>query len=160
MIEVHHNLFVGTDADCFYDEKEGYAVIHACKDPCHKNKLGYKGSLPPSHPNYLIFEDGNHLYLNIVDMDSILSEFADPMFLKALEFIDKNISDKKILVHCNLGLSRSPAIALIYLAKSGIISNDSYKTAESAFLQIYPSYSPGIGIRNYLLSNWEMLVNK
>jgi len=158
MIEIHKNLFIGTDADCFYDDREDYAVIHACKDPCHKKGVGYRGRLSPTH-NYLISEDGTHLYLNIVDSDIIFPEYADPIFIKAIEFIEKYISVKKVLVHCNLGQSRSPAISLIYLAKHRIISSSSYEDGLSDFLKIYPQYSPGIGIQNYLRSAWDKLVN-
>ncbi|MBU0979430.1 MAG: dual specificity protein phosphatase family protein [Nanoarchaeota archaeon] len=135
MIQVCKNLSVGTTSDCFYDEKEDYAVVHACKTPCHQRKLHYNRNLPPTHPNYLIYEEENHLYLNIVDMDRILSKFADPIFLKAIEFIEKNISTKNILIHCNLGQSRSPAIALVYMAKNELITNSSYTDAISEFVK-------------------------
>ena len=131
MIQVCENLFVGTTYDCFYDEREGYAVVHACKILCHQRKLHYSGNLPSTHPNYLICEEENHLYLNIVDMDRILPRFTDIIFFKAIEFIEKNISTKQILVHCNVGQSRSPAIALVYMAKNGLITNSSYIDAIS-----------------------------
>lgn len=158
MIEVYNNLFVGTTSVCRHDQDNEFAVIHACKTPCHQKKLGYTGSLSPSHPHYLIHEAGNHLYLNVVDMDRILPKFADPIFSKAIKFIDANIVGKNVIVHCNLGKSRSPAIALVYMARSGIISNESYQNAVSDFRKRYPGYNPGLGINNYLQNNWEKLI--
>ncbi len=158
MIEVCKNLFVGTTSDCFYDDREGYAVVHACKSPCHQRKLNYRRNLPPTHPPYLTFEEGNHLYLNLVDMNNIPPKFADPIFFKAMEFIEKHTSDKNVLVHCNLGQSRSPAIALVFMAKKGMLPNSSYTNAITEFTKIYPHYNPGRGIHIYLEQNWERLV--
>lgn len=32
---------------------EDVAIVHACKDPCHKTALRYQTSLSSSHPHYL-----------------------------------------------------------------------------------------------------------
>ncbi|MBI5002966.1 dual specificity protein phosphatase family protein [Candidatus Woesearchaeota archaeon] len=159
MKEVCNNLYVGTEASCFHSPKEGWAVIHACKSPCHQKRLNYTGSLSPSHPNYLIFEEENNLYLNIVDMDKILPKYTDPVFGKAIAFIEQNIANKKIIIHCNQGQSRSPAIALVFLAKKELFTKSSYPEAVIAFRKLYPNYQPGICIQNYLINNWQRLVN-
>ncbi len=39
------------------------------------------------------------------------------VFVRALDFIDKWYDGKNILINCDLGQSRSPTIALLYLAK-------------------------------------------
>jgi hypothetical protein len=52
MIEVYDRLFVGTERDCFH-KRDGWAVVHACKHPCHVNAVGYSGSLSNTHTNYL-----------------------------------------------------------------------------------------------------------
>ena len=44
---------------------------------------------------------------------------------KCIEFINEN-KDKKIFVHCNAGISRSPAIIIAYLIKA---LNYSFKDA-------------------------------
>ena len=54
MFEVYPNLFIGTQRDCFDTQIDDWAVIHACKSPCHQRALGYRGSLPKNHPNYLV----------------------------------------------------------------------------------------------------------
>ena len=115
MIKVTDKLFIGTDYDCFHDNKSDWVVVHACKHPCHQTAVGYRGNLQRTHPNYLIFENGSHLFLNMVDMDIPLShEFTEPIVTIALNFIEKQITTKNILVHCNLGQSRSPALVMLY----------------------------------------------
>ena len=157
MIEVHKNLFVGNEQDCF--SSNGFVIIHACKSPCHQRALNYRGSLPQNHPNYLTYENGDDLFLNMVDMKQpLLPKFATPICVKALEFIDKNIEDKKVLIHCNHGLSRSPSLALLYLAKKGAINNESYNKAVESFIKLFSNYNPNNGIASYLRSEWENLM--
>ena len=70
MEEIYPNLFIGSDDDykfLSYDLK-GWYVIHACKEPYHRNALRYVGrSAPKDHPEYLIAERDGHLILNLVD---------------------------------------------------------------------------------------------
>jgi len=156
MIEVHPHLFVGTETDCFYDERKDWAVIHACKSPCHQRKLGYRGSLPQDHPNYLIYEENNHLFLNIIDPLTPL--FKPQLFMRSLDFIECHIQERKVLVHCNNGLSRAPSIALLFLAKRARkISNGSFEEAVSDFRRFYPCYRPSKGIALYFLQNWRVM---
>ncbi len=158
MIEVHKNLFVGNENDCF--NSKDFAIVHACKSPCHQRVLNYRGSLSPNHPNYLIYETEDDLFLNMVDMEQLLlPKFATPICVKALEFINKNIENKKVLIHCNHGLSRSPSLALLYLAKKGIINNENYNRAVEAFVKLFPNYNPNNGIASYLRTEWENLMS-
>ena len=159
MIKVYENLFVGNESSCFWDTRAEWAVIHACKHPCHQRAVGYRGSLNRNHPNYLILERDNHLFLNMVDMDQQLShEFTEPIISAALKFIEENIQSKKVLIHCNLGQSRSPALALLFLAKrENVLSNENYQEAKEDFIRICPQYCPGRGIEIYLLNHWSQL---
>jgi len=155
MIEVYPNLFVGTEINCFFIEKQDWAVIHACKSPCHQRSVGYRGSLPQNHPNYLIYEQGSHLFLNIIDPPVPL--FKPELFHRSLDFISHHISARKVLVHCNNGFSRAPSIALLFLAKrTRKVSNESYVKAVSDFTKLYPYYQPGRGIATYLRQNWQV----
>jgi len=154
MFQVHPNLFVGSENECFYILREDWAVIHACKSPCHQNAVGYRGNLSPRHPNYLTFEVGNHLFLNMIDPPQPL--FKPPLFETALDFIEKHISKRKVLIHCNLGLSRAPSIALLYLAKRAkVINGKGYSEAAQDFVKIFPRYQPGRGIALYLSIHWS-----
>jgi predicted protein tyrosine phosphatase len=155
VIEVHPSLFVGTDGGCFFHTKQEWAVIHACKSPCHQRILSYRGNLSPSHPNYLTYERGRHLFLNMIDPPTPL--FKPELFIKSLAFISQHIPARKVLVHCNNGLSRAPSIALLFLAKRvKKINNESFSQAASDFKKLYPCYQPGIGIATYLSQNWQV----
>lgn len=152
--EVHPNLFVGSDANCFFMQRDDWAVVHACKSPCHQRALDYRRSLSSSHPNYLFFEKGNHLFLNIIDPYRPL--FKLPLFTKSLEFIEKHISRRKVLIHCNEGYSRSPSLALLYLAKRvKTIDGTSFDSASQDFRKLFPHYRPKSGIVIYLKAKWK-----
>jgi hypothetical protein len=159
MKEIYTNLFIGDDNDCFScDMNPEFSIVHACKT-CHQNAIGYKGSLPTTHQYYLIYEKDTHLYLNMVDMpNEFLSKYTNPIFKRAMYFINREMRNKKVLIHCNLGHSRSPSLGLVYLATKGIISVNSYEIASNEFAQLYPKFSPGMGIMLYMQHNWDYLM--
>lgn len=158
MEEVFDNLYVGADRSCNQSSGE-WAVVHACKHPCHQRAVGYRGSLPQSHNEYLVAERETDLYLNMVDMDRQLShEFTEPIVAAALGFIEKHIVSRDVLVHCNQGMSRSPALAMLYLAKrEGVVPDSSYGAAREAFSDRYPRFQPGRGVDAYLREYWTRL---
>ena len=49
MKEIIHNLYIGSQDD--YEQvvkyEVGWRIIHACKEPYHRNALGYKGQGAP-----------------------------------------------------------------------------------------------------------------
>ena len=70
MKEVYPNLFVGSQTDYEFNPKlfDDWCVVHACKEPYHRNALGYisKGA-PKDCPYYLfLYDEKHHLILNIV----------------------------------------------------------------------------------------------
>jgi predicted protein tyrosine phosphatase len=138
--------------------EEGWAVVHACKEPYHRQALGYLGrGAPKEHPEYLIAQRGDRLILNIVDVDNP-AFFNKAMIDTALDFIDEALGrDMKVLVHCNVGESRSPSIALLYLAcRAKVLSRESFLEAEEEFRRLYPAYNPRAGIRGHLQQNWHL----
>lgn len=159
MIEIYTNIFIGTDKECSFTPSFDLAIIHACKYPCHTKALNYKGSLPKTHPNYLIAEMDRNLFLNMVDMEKELHpSFTNPIMKSAMGFIGKFVNRKKILIHCNQGISRAPSIGLLYLARIKEIRNDSFQNALIDFKIKYPTYNPGKGISLYLQKNWSTII--
>lgn len=165
MIEVSPRLYVGNQID--YEKrvkgKIGWSVVHCAKEPYHRQALGYKGSgCDRNDPEYLFayrdmdgHKGNDRLCLNMVDAPKP-EFFRDAMIDAALDFIERRMFHGNVLVHCNQGGSRGPSVALLYLHER----DDAWKgipfdEAESSFLDLYPSYQPGAGIREYLRQRWE-----
>lgn len=158
MIEIYSGLFVGKESD--YENtvrhQDGWRVVHACKEPYHRRLLGYSShGAPKDHPEYLVAERGNRLFLNLVDADDpayIPQEIVDA----ALAFIHEGLSSgAQVLVHCNQGESRSPSLGLLYLAAhTDAIPTGSLEAAEEAFRKIYSPYRPKGGMRGFLDEHW------
>jgi hypothetical protein len=154
MQEIYERVFVANDQSCRQGNDE-WAVVHACKSPCHQRAVGYRGSLKNIHPNYLILLDGPDLFMNIIDPPVPL--FMPDLFTSFLSFSDEQWLDgRKLLIHCNQGESRAPSLALLFLSKCRSALNDnSYESAREEFELQYPSYNPGKGIQTYLSQHWN-----
>ncbi len=160
MIEVYKNLFVGSEADYKQDPDsfDSWYVVHACKEPFHRNALGYKErSAPKNSPFYLfLYDSKHHLILNIVDAPNPRF-FSDEMIDEAINYCIKGLNDgHKVFVHCNQGESRAPTIALMVLRKLGIVSQ-SFEDAVNSFSSIYSCYKPNKGIFEYARKRWDRL---
>lgn len=153
MRKIHERIYVGSERDCRTSLPD-LAVVHACKIPCHQRVLGYKGSLPTTHPNYLVLEQGNDLYLNIIDPPVPL--FKPELFSSFLGFAHRSWSSgTRLVIHCNQATSRAPTLALLFMAKDlRLISDDSFESARDDFANLYPPYRPGLGIQCYLAEHW------
>lgn len=158
MIEVYPNLFVGDEADANATlNTAGWYIIHACKEPFHRQALGYTGkAVAKTHPEYLIARRENRLILNLVDA-------ADPAYIpkeiinEALKTIHQTISEFKVLVHCNQGMSRSPTIAMLYLLKyTKALCSVNQKVAVDEFKKLYPPYAPARGVAMFVEQNWHV----
>lgn len=148
-------LSYGNESDCTHATDGSLAVVHACKHPCHRYAVGYTNTLPKTHANYLVLERGHHLYLNLIDPPQPL--FMMPSFDAFLRFVDREIAERPVLIHCNQGESRAPSLTLLYMAKRlTLLPNDSYGSAASAFRQKY-MYNPGCGIETWLTTNWSKI---
>ena len=131
--EIYPNLWIGDQAACV-GGTETLAVVHACKSPCHQRYVGYRGSLPPGHPQYLAAEDLYDLYLNLIDPPAPL--FRVESFRHFRDFATSAYVDglQALLIHCNQGQSRAPILALLFLAKElHVLPDDSYTAAVEAF---------------------------
>ena len=158
MREVFERLHVGnqTDYESGNFNRGEWNIILAAKEPFHRQALNYTGrACDKNHPEYLIAGRENKLILNLVDAPK--AEFFSKIIIDtALEFIDISFNDgKKVLISCNLGESRSPSIALLYLIKHGIIKGDTLEDCEAKFMKVYPEYNPGTGIRGFVKEHWR-----
>lgn len=159
MKQVTNNLYIGSRFDLPETNEQEWAFVHATKKS-HQERLGYFKSLPPDHPNYIFFEEDNHLYVNWVDAPQ--PRFYDyPIgtgisnFKRVLDFVDSWIDDRNVLIHCDQGESRSPTTGLLYLAKrTEVLTNDSFQLARLEFAKLYPQYNPS-GIALFVEQNWN-----
>jgi len=157
MIEVYKNIFVGDQNDYEFKVKQldDWAVVHACKEPYHRQALGYTGrAANKNHPEYLFAIRGNCLILNLVDVDN--PDWISPIIInKTMEFIDEAIENgKSVLIHCNQGMSRSAGIGFLYLAHIGFFSGMSFEKSEKKYIELYPPYNPARGIHEFIKINW------
>jgi Dual specificity phosphatase, catalytic domain len=155
------NLFVGDIIDNQETDQKEWAIIHATQTT-HYPIFGWNrtdNKPDKNHPNYILYEKENHLSINWVDGAAFLYKLGGfGVFIKALDFVDKWIADKNVLIHCDQGYSRSPSLCLLYLAKrKKMIPDESYDAAKVEFLKMYPNYNPG-GIGDYIRDNWEFLL--
>jgi hypothetical protein len=158
MFEVYEDLYIGDINDCknLIDDRVNWSVVHACKDPCHKNYVGYQGNLPPSHEHYLMFKDENDLVLNMIDARTP-NFFSIEVVRSTMSFIESKLMFGKVLVHCNRGESRSASIVMLYMSKVLKVLPNDYELAKFKFRQTYPKYNPSAGIDAFMSLNWDCL---
>ncbi len=156
MHKIHDRLFVGSEADCRPGSNQ-LAVVHACKSPCHQRAVGYSGTLARDHPHYLGFRQPFDLYLNIIDPPVPL--FQSDTFARFFAFAaGQDAAARPLLIHCNQGQSRSPTLALLFLAlHRKALPGASYAEARAAFAAMYPEYRPGTGLQQFVTSHWSEL---
>lgn len=163
MVEVTKGIFTGNDYDYYLiKDKNDWAVLHCCKDPFHKDFVGYRGSLSSNHPNYAYYIKGNEMALNLVDLDNFNKAylgFNEEMVEAAFNFLDsfKN-NGKKILIHCNQGESRGPSLCMLYSAKCGAFDYANFEDTVYEFRYIYPNYNPKYNIYCTVRYLWEYFV--
>lgn len=157
MINLYKNIYCGNQLDAeYFINSNDWIILHCCKEPYHKQLVGYRGNLSQNHPNYAYIIKDNHMALNLVDIDAFnpnYVEFNKKMFQAAFDFLGVQDKSKKILIHCNKGESRGPSITMLYLAHIGYFKNLSYNEASEAFKKLYPMYNP----RYNILKNVELL---
>jgi hypothetical protein len=148
MVEIYPNLFVGDDTDALDAELQGMAVVHAAKEPWHRQAVGYAGRSAPEGPEYLSAIRGPNLSLNLVDAKEAKYISAEAMALGA-QYIDRMLPRHKVLVHCNQGHSRGPGLAFFYLWHKHVLPRP-FDAALEAFKKEYPQFSPGSGVLGFL----------
>jgi predicted protein tyrosine phosphatase len=158
MIEVHPGIFVGRVSECSLHGGQftgDWAVVHAYP-ACHRDTLGYLNFVAPEGPEQLLARREQHLFLNMRDTDNPDSYSKEALIDPTLAFMDEmRARGANILIHCEQGLSRSPSLALLYLAtRLGALPNASLAAAEEAFRTLYPRYSPGYGIWAHMQQHW------
>ena len=149
-IMVHDGLFVGPGADTY---KFAGSILHCARDPwfveaCKSFVMPISYTFPSCH-NTVVQPCYNEMALNMVDAAEP-HYFSDEMVNAGLEFITERLAEgDPVLVHCNMGISRSPSMAFLWMFEHGFL-DDEFRHALPQFKTIYPNYCPGNGIWQYL----------
>ena len=145
IVEVFPNLFVG-DADGIPEaKKRDMFIIHAAKEPWHRERLGYTGrAAPKDDERYLYDANEDEMWCNLVDAQDV-KYIPDELVSEILDVMSAQLAFKAtVFIHCNKGESRAPTMALCYLLKH----IPRYTVA--MFKRLYPAYAPGPGMAAYL----------
>lgn len=157
MYRIVSGLYVGPIDMLDLAKERGYAIVGACKYPLHQMNARLSGQdkdgylkITPDEPEYYYAKREHAIYLNLIDGNK-KDYISDKMIDAALEFIDFHRRYKEnVFITCNMGTSRSPSIALMYLIKLGYFSGLSdFFEVEKEFKRLYPPYKPNKGINEY-----------
>lgn len=131
---------------------DGWTVVHACRHPCYRMAAA---SLTDAERRDSALAAESNLYLDLIDPP--LPLFGVAPFVTFLDFVEPRWRrGEHLLIHCNLGRSRAPTLALLFLAKRlRTLPDASYELAAEAFRKTLPSYTPGAGIRSFLSAHWH-----
>ena len=119
-------LFIGADS-ISRDHITLQKLEISCIIDCTLNKINH-------------FENDGIQYYNVM-VNDYPSEPINKFFEGSVEFIEKAIlNKKKVLIHCTMGISRSPTIALAYLLKAKKMSLiEAYKFMKEKRTMISPN---------------------
>lgn len=158
-IMVHYGLFVGPAADA--PSFSGSSVLRCAKDPWfvsaendyvfrHTHGLNSRSKTISSGMYVVgIRTSPNELILNMVDADRP-KYFSDEMVNAGLNFITERFAEgDAVLLHCNMGISRSPSMAFLWMFEHGFL-DDEFRYAVPQFKKLYKDWAPANGIWQYL----------
>lgn len=149
MLEISPDLFIGTIADI---GRMPLTVNLSSK--WHKAQ---HPDLNPQHHCYIIHEDPTLLSVNWVDGPAAYFDYQGQgvnTCERILDFLSRH-KDQPRLIVCDQGMSRSPSIAMLYLAKRHYGEAIGYDKAYEIIKLLYPTYNPGSGITEFLKNNWN-----
>lgn len=159
MIEVYPGLFVGNKGDCSLwgiKPSGNWATVHAYP-PCHQQALEYRALAAPEGPEYAVARRDRHLFVKLIDAERPAYVHKETQIDPVLAFMQEmRAQGASILVHCEQGWSRSPSLALLYLAtRLGVLPTASLATAEAQFKTRCPGYAPSYGMWAHMQQNWQ-----
>ena len=158
MEEIIKGLWLGSDEDVPEAKRRGYARLCVCKDgpDSHRSMLGYTTLGAPKGKDYLVARRGDVMALNVIDNPDP-QMIPEEALMAGIEFIhEMMLKGKKIFVHCNAGMSRSPTLVMMYLRTIGELDQP-FNRAQKIFDTIYPKHDPGAGMEFHARNMWDTL---
>ena len=156
MIKVHENIYVGMARMIHLLNKHEFAFVGVSSKYHYELHSWQKGFKYADDPCYLICQKDTVMSVNWVDAAERFYDWKGiglATFRKILDFIQSQT--KKVYIFCDQGQSRSPSVALLYLAKRlKVIRDENFDVAMQDFLLLYPHYNPG-GIKDFIRHHWN-----
>ena len=167
---IHPRLHIGDDSDATallrtvrrgtgpwqVEPAEDWHIIHAAKTPWHATMAGYpQGSAAPEDsPERWWADRPRRTALNLVDSPHQLEELVLPILDHAAKRISQHLATGgRVLVHCNMGHSRSPATALWWMHRT--LPHETCEDQSQQLLANYPDARLDTGIGNLVRRAWK-----
>lgn len=163
MLEIAPRLYIATEEEVKTLTPAEYSLCSLASTFHYQMHNKKKGEFNKEDPCYVMCSHGNQiLSLNWIDGAASYFDYEGKgveNIQKILTWIEYQLDhNRKVILMCNRGLSRSPTIALLYLSKvMHILPEESFYRAMEAFKEKYPEYAPGKGIVEFVSGNWENL---
>ncbi|MFI5035581.1 MAG: hypothetical protein ACHQFZ_05195 [Acidimicrobiales bacterium] len=135
-----------------------WAVVNTSK-VLHAQLVGVPQNQLKRTSHYLRLEREGLLSFNMIDGEARYFQMLGPeAFVDSLDFIDHWRGTRAVLVNCDRGMSRSPTVAMLYLAKRlHLLPDASFVEALLAFRRLYPNYDPG-GVGKFVSMHWASIL--
>jgi hypothetical protein len=147
MEEIIRNLFIGSVGEGgMVRGRPGWAVVHAEAGLHRRYVAGHR----LADRDAVATPDGTELFLCFEDA-RLAGHVNTRCIRPALEFIHRHLlAGRKVLVDCITGLSRSPALVLLYLLRfTNVLPRTNIFDAIFSFSELYPLYDPNDGLFAY-----------
>ncbi|MDE2025157.1 MAG: dual specificity protein phosphatase family protein [Patescibacteria group bacterium] len=160
MIEIAPRIFIAKEKEIANLTPAEYSLVSLASTYHYQMHGKKKGEFAKDDPCYIMCSHGNQiLSLNWVDGAKHLYDWEGKgveNMKKILTWIEYQLDhNRKVIIMCNQGLSRSPTIALLYMAKVlKSLNNNSFASAAKDFKELYPEYAPG-GIGDFVNEHWS-----
>lgn len=142
-------LYFGSDADVRI-ARLNMRIVHAAKEPWHREAVGYASRAAPQGPERLVAERIDELYLNLVDVP-YPDWIHDDILAAAVAFCQE---PAPTLIHCNQGLSRGPWLAAHVALTARRIEN--WTSARARVLELEPlAKTEGSGMYERIKAIWQ-----
>lgn len=135
----------------------GWSIVHTAKSPWHADMVGYhSGAAPAESPERWVTRRDRRLALNMIDAAPTpqhlptLVTMLDTASAFVTESVDSGLS---VLVHCNMGLSRSPATTLWWMHRA--VPEQPYDEALAELLKDHPFVRQDSGIMQTVKDLWS-----
>ena len=158
MIEIAPDIFLIKEDEMKKQLFVHYALVNVSQTYHYQAHGWKKGEDHKADPCYVTCIQNNIISLNWVDGPAKYYDYEGKgveNFKAILYFMRHALAHgRQILISCNKGVSRSPTIALLYMAKVLHSLPDDPQEARKEFTKIYKFYNPG-GIWQFVSENWK-----